>query len=615
MIILLILSLVLVFAQILKVQNNWQDSFFKALVLWGFILTIITEILSLFNSLNYVGFVVGWLLVIAFYVFLISKDSWKIYKIYLDNLFTYLLNLSPFIKFILLYVTAIILLIGITAVVGAPNHSDSMEYHLSRVYYWIQHQNLSHYPTRNQFQLYQNPWSAFAITNFQILSNGDRFANTIQWASMVFCVIGVSIITKQLGGNFQAQIIASVFCVTIPMGILQASSTNNDYVVAFWLMCFVYFTLKNCKQGLSTNTTIFLGLSLGLAILTKGSAYIFAFPFCIWLFFWGIKNLKWKTIKPISTVALLILLVNLGHYGRNYFLYNSPLGLAAEGELNQKFGLGVFVTGILKNLSLHADIIRYLHLEKFITPTTGLTNRLIEIVSDFFGLNPSDPLLMNPKVSRFFVSSLSTYEDIAGNPFHLMLILLSLIILIFIWSNKLLIKYGISLLFGFLLFASLFTWSPFRCRLHLPLFILFSPFVGVIFSQFFYKKINYFFILLMLVLSYRWIFLNSVRPLIGDNSIFQTPRIEQYFATQRRYQHFYITETQRIEKNSCQNVGLTFEGTSFEYPLLVLLNQNYPKQIRHINLDNESRILKERYSNVEVEQECIINVDRNKIRR
>ena len=60
---------------------------------------------------------------------------------------------------------------------------------------------------------------------------------------MVSSMIGVSLIAKQLGAKQGGQLLASAFCASLPMGILQASSTQNDYTVALWIVCLAYFTL------------------------------------------------------------------------------------------------------------------------------------------------------------------------------------------------------------------------------------------------------------------------------------------------------------------------------------------------------------------------------------
>ena len=119
---------------------------------------------------------------------------------------------------------------------------------------------------------------------FQVLSGGDQWANLVQWFSMFGSVVGVSLIAKQLGADIRGQVLAAVIAVTIPMGILQASSTQNDYVTAFWLVCLVYYILRFKEQPRCANA-VGVGASLGLALLTKGTAYLYAFPLLVWFAF------------------------------------------------------------------------------------------------------------------------------------------------------------------------------------------------------------------------------------------------------------------------------------------------------------------------------------------
>ena len=127
-----------------------------------------------------------------------------------------------------------------------------MTYHMSRVAHWIQNQSVAHYPTNIPRQLELAPWAEFTVTHFQLLTGGDRLANSVQWFSMAGSLLGVSLIAQQLGAGVVGQVLAVVFAATIPMGILQGSSTQNDYVVTFWLICVAYYTLSVIKQELGS---------------------------------------------------------------------------------------------------------------------------------------------------------------------------------------------------------------------------------------------------------------------------------------------------------------------------------------------------------------------------
>ena len=65
--------------------------------------------------------------------------------------------------------------------------------------------------------------------------------------------------------------------MTLPMAILQGSSTQNDMVAAFWLSCLVGLVCDRDfpgRPGLSLEAAVALGLILGLGLLTKGTVYL-----------------------------------------------------------------------------------------------------------------------------------------------------------------------------------------------------------------------------------------------------------------------------------------------------------------------------------------------------
>ena len=231
-----------------------------------------------------------------------------------------------------------------------------MTYHMSRVVHWIQDRSVANYPTHILRQLHQNPWSEFAILHFQVLSGSDRFANLIQWFSMIGTIVGVSLLAKQLGASSRGQILAAVISVTIPMGILQGSSTQNDYVVSFWLVCFIYYAIL-LKENSKPLYLLATGAGLGLSILTKATAYIYAFPFMAWISLSLIKSRHARGLLQIILIITTAFVINLGHYARNYDLYGSPLGPGQEGDSykysNDIFTVSSVTSNVIRNIGLH----------------------------------------------------------------------------------------------------------------------------------------------------------------------------------------------------------------------------------------------------------------------
>src|SRR5215470_403344 len=300
-----------------------RECFLFVAILGGVSITAITEVLSAFTLITY-----GWL--VAFWsVVLLGSTSFVIILMRRQNLVVSSPSLRlpfravPFLSGLILIVT----LTGLTAFLSAPNNWDSMTYHMSRVVHWIQDHNVSFYPTHSLRQLYVNPWAEFAIMHLQILSGGDRFANFVQWFSMIGCLIGVSLLAKQFGGDLQTQLFAAVFAGTIPMGVLQSSSTQTDYAVSFWLVCFVYFSISLIRQEqIHWPYALGAGFSLGLALLTKGTAYIFAVPSVVWVGYSFVRKFRFKSWKPALFIGVACLALNFGQYTRNFSLFGSPIG-------------------------------------------------------------------------------------------------------------------------------------------------------------------------------------------------------------------------------------------------------------------------------------------------
>lgn len=579
----------------------WRSSLLSAALVMGVLVAFLTEILSAFRLLGLIGVAGAWALVSLALGFIYFKKYKKKKIASLNSLIQQIkfLPKKPLALLSLLGLGFIVAAVGLTAVVAAPNTWDSMTYHMSRVAHWIQNASVAHYPTYYLPQLFHPPLAEFAILHLQVLIGGDRLANLVQWFSMVGSIVGVSLIAKQLGANWHGQVFAAVFCATIPMGILQGSSTQNDYVVTFWLVCFASYVLQTVKSGINLKRLLGLGASLGLAILTKTSAYFWAFPFCLWLLFWGIKKIGRQVWKPILLVAIVVIGLNLSHSLRNFELFSTLLGAPADYQQEYKIevlSLPTFVSNILKNLALHLDIVRNLSLQSVITPTTGIAEKLISIIHSGLGVDVNDPRTTWPPNS-FQVPGLSFDENTAGNPLHLLILLLSIVFFTKIpvlHKNKHIALYMLSLVGGFIMLCLLLKWQPYQSRHHLYFFVLFSGFVGTVFSSIVNKRVIYYFAIFLIVISMPWVVNNKFRPMKGSDSIFMLSRIDGYFSNRIWLKEPYTGATNFLQSVDCGVVGLSLEEAPFtstsvpwEYPLWVLSSENGSK-FEHVNIKNAS---------------------------
>ncbi len=220
----------------------------------------------------------------------------------------------------------------------------------------------------------------------------NRLANSIQWFSMIGSAIGVTMIAKELGANRQGQIFSAVVGITIPMGVLQGSSTQNDYVASFWLVCFVYWIFVLKTKGNSWSA-LAAGASLGLAALTKGTTYVYALPFLIWLSVSVLKTQRCKGLKLLGIAAFIFLVINLGYYIRNYNLFLNPLAITqeispgnytiAEHYSNDVFSIPELTSNVVRNIAINLG-----------TPFDNINRFLEKAVyqfHEFLGISPNDP--------------------------------------------------------------------------------------------------------------------------------------------------------------------------------------------------------------------------------
>ena len=596
-----VLWLVLSFFVVLIVRGgkflggeDWRLSILKVLSIFGVLVWASSELLSLFKELTAEGLVVFWFACVltSGIVFMIIASRQKLTKPSFSSPHFFRVSkikvipdeLIPLVYTIL--ATIILLVIGYVA---APNNWDSMTYHLSRVVHWQQQKSIQFYSTAILRQLYSGPWAEWVILQFQLLGNTDRFANLIQWAAMIGSLIGVSYIVKLLKGSRKAQIFSLIIVISIPMGILQSTSTQNDYVVSFWLVSFIAFTLSilenNPKQLQQFDRFFFAGASLGLGFLTKATMAVFAVPFVVWLVITLWRRSGWRFWKPLFIIGMTAMVVNSGQFIRNYLLFGSPLGPFSEfpgstdfKNTNDIYNLDVTISNILRNSALHLA-----------TPSDKMNSLVLELVSsihNWLGLGISDP--RTTWTGAQFGVAFSMQEDAAGNPIHFILLGLSFLLL-FRHRDSRTILFGVCGMIGFVLFSFLLNWQPWNSRLQLPLFVVGSAFLAVVLTKTLPRSMNVLFACILMVAAVPYLLNNPTRSLIGQESVLIKDRISQYFTNQENLEDPYKLTTTAIQSSGCTQVGLIMNPDDWEYPLWVLTGATKGMAtLEHIEVENDS---------------------------
>jgi len=161
-------------------------------------------------------------------------------------------------------------------IIVPPNEFDSLTYHLSRIAYWIQFHTLSPWPTPNLRQ------TAFPLNGeigslwSMIFLRLDLLAGFVQWFSALAAMVSVFGTARLFGRSRTQSAFASLLFATLPMILLQSTTTQNDLIVAAMFMAMMYFFLGGLR-GNRPRMMILSGLALGLAVGVKTTA-VMALP-------------------------------------------------------------------------------------------------------------------------------------------------------------------------------------------------------------------------------------------------------------------------------------------------------------------------------------------------
>lgn len=532
-------------------------------------LVAMMELLSIFRWITIVGLVIAWLVPCVIFGFWLWRKNKRAERVDLPQI---QLPKSWWNRFILVIICSILIITGVVAWVTPPQTWDSLTYHLSRVAHWAQDRSIWHYATGIDRQTSMPPGAEELILNSYVLTQSDRLSTFPEWFAMLGSLIGVSLIAYYLGAKSAGQWLAAGFAATIPMGIVEASSTINDYVATFWVVCVIVECLAYNKHG-ENRSLVYLSLAAGLAVLTKPVAVPFLIPFALWLAYMLVKRhgilalLKWGGVA-----ILIVVLLNVGYLTRNYITYgalSNPVDF--ETHYNQLHSVQGFIATLLKNIGMHVGL-----------PGMDQINHawymLILKVVVKLGLDINDPRMT--AVGYFQVVAPSTYEDVTSNPYHAYLIFALFISMFFVLKKhgKSLLIYGLLAASTFLLFSFIYKWNAFGTRYDLAFFVLFAPAAGVILGGFDKIKAGYLITGLLFIGALPWLLSIYSRPLVitsgsdpGQVSILETTRQALYFANAPSERDVYTQYTDIIKSQGCKDIGVMLRGDDPEYLLWVLM--------------------------------------------
>ncbi len=579
-------------------QNGWRESLLFASIPWALFLEAITEALTQFRSLTKTGVAISWI------GFAIACIVWMQLARRTERVGPKTNGKTDSFRWadrVALGAIALILaLTGLTALASAPNSWDAMMYHLPRVVEWMHHRGVQFFPTIDRFQLIQPPFAEYAMLHLDLLNGSDRLVALVQWVGYAGCIVAASLIAKELGGTRRSQIVAAVFCATIPTAVLEASGTKTELVAAYWIAVVVYLILR-WRRSQSGSLAVATGAALGLAVFTKGTSY--AMLPCIFLggaAVWNRETMRRFAVK-LPVVAAVGILVCAPLWVRNFQYCGSPLGLpyfdgagSVEGRLlrNAHVTPAAIVANMARNLALHAGV-----------PSDSGNAMLTRGFSAFIhaiGIDPNDRGQVNAtsfgNTPRFEVRFHPRYEVLTGDPLPLFLMLLAAG-LFFPHRQKLANEIGwigLGLFGAFVLYSALLRWSQWNARYLVPIFVVGAALSAVVLVRTLSRWAVDTIVAFALLLAIPLVLANETRPLMTKQglrgSVLTTSRDKTYFLDfHQDIAESFISAAAAARDSGCREIGIDANRMHFEYPMMAMLEKDgIRRKIRYMGVENSS---------------------------
>ncbi len=457
-------------------------AFIQMLLAGGLLVYVSTEVLSFFDRLNTTSIFCFWgLVVTGVGYFNFKHNYWQLKISDLRNAWDSLTSKTQWLFGLVLMVYLLPLLF--LAVYAPPNNTDSANYHLARVVFWLQNQNVKHFPTVYIQQLYHNVFSEYILLHIMALSGwDDYFVNLVQWLAMLGSVFAIGLVGKQLGFGQRSQLVVSILQLTCPIGILESTTTQNDYLAGFLFLAFLYFGLclmpKKNKARWSNTHILWLSVALALGGFNKYTVFLFGFPICVWIGFVLLKNAPFQySIRTVLVASICLVVVFTPFFKRNYDLFGNVLSstkgtpLFTEEVATERHCVGCVVSVTLKNLTAHLGL-----------PFQDYNDKIDQAVAamhQWLGVPLNGPELnVDDYYTRFVIQ-----EDMSHNPWHFILILVGAIWLIFQKNHrdfKILLLCAVT---GFVLFSALIKYQIYNSRVEMPFFAMGFLWTGLMLSR------------------------------------------------------------------------------------------------------------------------------------
>jgi len=312
-------------------------------------------------------------------------------------------HLAPPSGWAIALVGGVLVLTFFVAVVSPPNNWDSMTYHNARVMEWWDHGDLGYWYTTIDRQLRMPPLASYFKLALLGLTGNDVLFNLVQWWFFLVSILGAFLLAARLSPGGRASSIAAVLVATLPMAILQSTSTQNDLVVAgYWLVAALFFLRAFDLSAPAPTVNFLLGsAAVGLSWLAKGTGLLFTGPVLTLALVAASRRVKRSTgtarrswLRAAVLGALLVVLINVGQWGRNKAWFGAVTPASVEIVRPVDYldsgiagGFKLAASQLVRNAALQLDSLRFAGL------SPGRLIQFVEHLHRWIGVTTDEPAL------------------------------------------------------------------------------------------------------------------------------------------------------------------------------------------------------------------------------
>jgi len=220
-------------------------------------------------------------------------------------------------------------MLAVVNILVPPNNLDSLMYHLSRVVFWIQHQTLAPWPTSSLAQTTFPLNAEIGSLGSMLFLRQDSLAGFVQWSSALAALVSVFGLARGFGASRRQASFAALIFLSLPMIVLQATTTQNDLTTGAMMAAAIYLFLLGWRTQ-HKGALITSGAALGLALGMKYTAFMVLPGFGLGLAFLVLvrKPRSWRSLSTWAAACLVgFLALGAFNYAQNWLHFGNPFGV------------------------------------------------------------------------------------------------------------------------------------------------------------------------------------------------------------------------------------------------------------------------------------------------